>query len=666
MSDPLRSLADAARAVTAAATVDDVLEIVTDAARDVIGTRHGVARRGSNGAPPGPRLVAPLVARDGSSLGLIELWGKDGEFTASDEAIVIQLAQMAANAIETLELLNREHAARVEAEETGRRLLLEKQRAEALQRVGSAITGRLELQEIVQLATDSARELTPASFGAFFYNVISDAGEEYMLYTLSGVERSAFERFPMPRNTAIFAPTFNGEGIVRLDDVLADPRYGRSAPYHGMPEGHLPVRSYLAVPVITSSGEVAGGLFFGHPEPGMFSAEDERMVEGIAAQSAVAIENARLYQERTRTAQTLQRALLPPHLPDVDGLELAAIYRAAGEGNEVGGDFYDVFPQADGSWALVVGDVCGKGPEAAAVTALARYTLRAHAVAGLRPSYQLARLNDALLRQRAPGFVTVALARLERTATGARIEVATAGHPLPILSRAAGEAAPLGEIGTPLGIIERPELPEVMAELGPGDLLAFYTDGVSEAAAPRRLLAEPELAALVAERSAHGPLAVVEHLERTAVEIAAGQPRDDIACLALRVTAPRVVSERFPATLHAARDVAAALAPISEELGPRTAQDLRLLATELVANAVRHTGLAQGSVEVQLRLADDIVHLSVLDDGPGFDVPERPIEAPDGPGGWGLYLVDQCALRWGTERGERHRVWLELEREHAA
>ena len=118
MSHPLRSLADAARAVTAAATDEDVLTIVADAARDVIGARHGVARRGADGAPPGPRLVAPLVARDGSSLGLIELWDKPGEFTADDEAILVQLAQMAANAIETLELLNREHAARVEAEET--------------------------------------------------------------------------------------------------------------------------------------------------------------------------------------------------------------------------------------------------------------------------------------------------------------------------------------------------------------------------------------------------------------------------------------------------------------------------------------------------------------------------------------------------------------------
>ena len=629
MSDPLRSLADAARAVTAAATDEDVLEIVAYAARDVIGARHGVARRGPNGAPPGPRLVAPLLARDGSSLGMLELWDKDEAFTADDEAIVVQLAQMAANAIETLELLGREHAARVEAEETGRRLLREKQRAEALHSVGSAIAGRLELQEVVQLATDAARELTPAAFGAFFYNVISPSGESYMLYALSGVERSAFERFPMPRNTEIFAPTFNGEGLVRLDDVLADPRYGRSAPYHGMPEGHLPVRSYLAVPVITSNGEVAGGLFFGHPEPGMFSADDERMVEGIAAQSAIAIENARLYQERTRTAQTLQRALLPPHLPQIAGLELAAGYRAAGEGNEVGGDFYDVFPQGDGSWAVVIGDVCGKGPQAAAVTALARYTLRAHAVAGLRPSYMLMRLNDALLRQRAPGFVTVALARVDLTASGARVELATAGHPLPILA-AGGEAIPVGEVGTPLGIIEQPELPQVTLELAAGDLLAFYTDGVSEAAAPKHLLGEAELAALVAECAADGPRPVVEHLEATAVALSRGNPRDDIACLAVQVTPPPLVSERFPATLKAARDVAAALLPLAGRLDPRTAQDLRLLATELVANAVRHTGVVSGTVEVQLWLAGDRVHLSVLDDGPGFDPPRGRWSRPTG------------------------------------
>src|SRR4051812_9958277 len=258
----------------------------------------------------------------------------------------------------------------------------------------------------------------------------------------------------------------------------------------------------------------------------MFSEEDERMVEGIASQSAIAIENARLYQERTRTAQTLQKALLPPHLPAIDGITHAASYRAAGEGNEVGGDFYDVFPQSDGSYALVVGDVCGKGPQAAAVTALARYTLRAHAVAGLRPSYQLARLNDALLRQHAPGFVTVALARLEHTEHGARVELAVAGHPLPVLFQR-GDATLVGEVGTPLGVIERPDLPEVTLELPPGDLLVFYPDGVTEAAAPQRLLGDRDLAELVRERAPAGPRAVVEHLERTAVANAAGAPRDD-------------------------------------------------------------------------------------------------------------------------------------------
>jgi GAF domain-containing protein/anti-sigma regulatory factor (Ser/Thr protein kinase) len=668
-ADALRSLAVAARAVTAAATVDDVLDIAADAARSVIGASYGSARRQRGETPPpGPRLAAPLLARDGRSLGLIELSGKrdGGDFTVADEAILAQLAQMAANAIETLELLAREHAARVEAEETGRRLLREKQRAEALQRVGAALAARLELREIVQLATDAARELTPAAFGAFFYNVISDAGESYTLYTLSGVERSAFDGFPMPRNTEIFAPTFTGEAIVRFDDVTADARYGRMAPYHGMPEGHLPVRSYLAVPVIASTGDVLGGLFFGHPEPGMFSDEDERMVGGIAAQSAIAIENARLYQERTRTAQTLQRALLPPSLPEPEGLLFAAGYRAAGAGNEVGGDFYDVFEQSDGSFAVVVGDVCGKGPQAAAVTALARYTLRAHAVAALRPSYLLARLNDALLRQHAPGFVTAVLARVELTPEGARMEVTSAGHPAPVLARAAA-AAPLGEIGTPLGIASDPDLPETAVDLLPGDVVAFYTDGVTEAAAPRVLLDESDLADLVAARAASGPAAVVEALEQTAVRIADGQPRDDIAVLALMLppSGPAVALE-FPATLHAARDVADVLAPLRDELGPELAADLRLLATELVANAVRHAGVPDGSLEVRVRLTGDVVHLSVADDGPGFALPERPVTAPEGPGGWGLYLVDQCAARWGAERGDRHLVWLELERRDAA
>ncbi len=171
----------------------------------------------------------------------------------------------------------------------------EARRLEILLKVGAEIASELNLERAVQVVTDAATELTGAAFGAFFYNVPDAAGGSYMLYTLSGVSREAFSRFPMPRNTALFAPTFTGEGVVRSDDIREDPRYGRSAPHHGQPEGHLPVRSYLAVPVVSRSGGVIGGLFFGHPEPGRFGAEHERLAVGIAAHAAIAIDNARLY-----------------------------------------------------------------------------------------------------------------------------------------------------------------------------------------------------------------------------------------------------------------------------------------------------------------------------------------------------------------------------------
>jgi PAS domain S-box-containing protein len=142
--------------------------------------------------------------------------------------------------------------------------------------------------------TDASTSLSGAEFGAFFYNVVDAKGEAYLLYTLSGAPREEFQRLGLPRNTPLFEPTFSGTGVVRLDDVLKDPRYGTMAPHHGMPKGHLPVRSYLAVPVKSRSGEVLGGLFFGHSEVGVFTERAERCVLGIAAQAAIAIDNARL------------------------------------------------------------------------------------------------------------------------------------------------------------------------------------------------------------------------------------------------------------------------------------------------------------------------------------------------------------------------------------
>ena len=164
-----------------------------------------------------------------------------------------------------------------------------------------AVSAELDLHKLVQAVTDAATELSNAQFGAFFYNVVNDEGEAYTLYTISGVPREAFEKFPMPRNTAVFEPTFSGTGVVRSADIRKDPRYGRSAPYHGMPPGHLPVVSYLAVPVVSRSGEVMGGLFFGHEDVGVFTENEEQIVVALAAQAAVGIDNARLYDAMVRS-----------------------------------------------------------------------------------------------------------------------------------------------------------------------------------------------------------------------------------------------------------------------------------------------------------------------------------------------------------------------------
>ncbi|MFA6276814.1 MAG: PAS domain S-box protein [Pedobacter sp.] len=166
-----------------------------------------------------------------------------------------------------------------------------------LNSIGTAISEKLDVQEILQKVTDATTEITGAAFGAFFYNTFDESGESFMLFTLSGAPREAFEKFGMPRNTAIFDPTFSGQGIVRLDDVTKDPRYGKNAPHYGMPAGHLAVVSYLAVPVISTSGDVIGGLFFGHPEAGVFKAEHEEILASVASQAAVALDNSKLFEE---------------------------------------------------------------------------------------------------------------------------------------------------------------------------------------------------------------------------------------------------------------------------------------------------------------------------------------------------------------------------------
>ena len=400
----------------------------------------------------------------------------------------------------------------------------------------------------------------------------------------------------------------------------------------------------------------------------MFFLDDERMVEGIAAQSAIAIENARLYQERTRTAQTLQRALLPPHLPRVPGLELGRrlprgrrgepgrrrLLRRLRAGRRQLGD---------GRRRRRQGPAGRRGDGAGPLHAARARRRRA------APSYMLTRLNDALLRERAPGFVhRRARPRRAEIDQGARVDLATAGHPHPVLAHGRRRRDEWARSGTPLGIIERPEIARDPAQARPP---ATCSPSTPTASARRRrrskLLSEADLSALVAERAADGPRPMVEHLESDRGRARRRRParrhrlpgRPGPPAAAGRRSLPGDPAGR-------ARRGRRARAGGIGELGPphgagRPPCWPPSWSPMPSVTAASHGGTIE--LEAAPRQATD-VHLNVLDEGPGFD--------PSGPAGRGARrdqaagactLSTSCALRWGSERGERHRVWLELERQ---
>jgi PAS domain S-box-containing protein len=295
------------------------------------------------------------------------------------------------------------------------------------------------------------------------------------------------------------------------------------------------MRSVIIVPM-TTRGRTIGALTFVSGDSGRrFDEQDVELAQELARRCATAIDNARLYTERAYIARTLQESLLPIELPDIPGVEAAARFRPTGEGNEVGGDFYDMFETGNRGWTVVMGDVCGKGPDAAAVTALARYTLRAAAMRERLPSRSLAVLNEALLRQRDDRrFCTVAYAYIEKLDRGARVGVACGGHPLPLLLHADGSVEAVGEPGTLLGVVPDPDLEDRAVMLEPGDALVFYTDGVTESRGDSHI-DERRLAELIATCAGAGADAIAAKVEEAAVLSQGGRPRDDIAVLVLRV-----------------------------------------------------------------------------------------------------------------------------------
>jgi serine phosphatase RsbU (regulator of sigma subunit)/PAS domain-containing protein len=296
-------------------------------------------------------------------------------------------------------------------------------------------------------------------------------------------------------------------------------------------------RSVLIVPMIAGS-RVLGAITLATAESGRTLGRHElALAEELGLRAGTAVENARLYTERGRIDKTLQAAFLPDQLPQLPGVQVAARYRAAGELNEVGGDFYDVFSRGGRDWALVIGDVCGKGAQAARITALARYTLRAAAMLPDSPSQMLQILHAAMRQQlREANMCTVCFGSLELTHDAASLTLALGGHPQPLLLRPGAPARRLGQPGTVLGFLDEVQLTDVEVALAPGDTVLFYTDGLSDAGAPHGRLGEDGLETLVTSLSAADPEQLLDALEDAAVRRSDGRLRDDVALLAIRVS----------------------------------------------------------------------------------------------------------------------------------
>ncbi len=296
------------------------------------------------------------------------------------------------------------------------------------------------------------------------------------------------------------------------------------------------VRSWLAAPVTARSGEVLGTLFLGHRDPRAFDGRDELLIGGMVAHLAVALEKAELLAERAQVAHLLQETLLPPLLPSIPGVDCAARYRPTGSGNLVGGDFYDLFSTGEGMWGVVLGDVSGVGPEAAALTGIARYTIRAVARDD-GPSEVLRALNDALNNQRTDDrFCTALYLTLVPAATGVGVTLANGGHPPPLVLHDDGRVDVVtGASGLPLGMFPDAGVSDRQLTLAPGDAMILYTDGVIEARSPSGdQLGQERLEELVAGCAGRTADGIARRLELAVIDHQAGVTLDDVAVLVVR------------------------------------------------------------------------------------------------------------------------------------
>lgn len=422
----------------------------------------------------------------------------------------------------------------------------------------------------------------------------------------------------------------------------------------------------IGVPIADSGRRVVGSLCVADDRARLWTPNDidtlRHLVTGYeigALNQSVAPSRA---HERAAVAQAFQRGLLPPFLPAVPGLQVAARYRAGGQGADLGGDFYDVFSVGDDTWTFVVGDVSGKGVAAATVTALARYTLRATSVAGNSPARTLATLNDLLLHaEEGERFATIALAQARLVDGVAHIVLGLGGQPPPLLVRPSGEVEPVGQGGMALGLFGDINAADVEVRLVPGEALVIATDGL-----------DPEVLVSTLTANAAGDAAqICSAVMSTGVDRAADRRLgDDAVVLVMRVPtdAERAqgegLIERLPAHLGSALVARRALRPWldKQSLTGRQAEEIVLVMSELVTNASR---AGQTRIELRTWRTKSAIVLEVADDGDGLDVGLAVIDRPppEAERGRGLYLVRSIADSWEVvpgPRGTTVRCWFQI------
>jgi integral membrane sensor domain MASE1/anti-sigma regulatory factor (Ser/Thr protein kinase) len=433
----------------------------------------------------------------------------------------------------------------------------------------------------------------------------------------------------------------------------------------------------LAIVAVSFTANDSGPFVRPSQDDSLLLAQGFSMIVGLTGLILATITSQRRLAERRAQdlARDLQAELLPPQLPEIPRFEAAGWYRAGMQEQEAGGDFYDVFEAGPDRWVAVIGDVCGKGPEAASLTALARYTLRAVGREATSPSDALRALNDAILEQRSDQrFMTAVLVQLDVASPDRGVAVSNGGHPPPLLVRAGGEVEEVAtDGGMLLGIYPDPELVDQRLELLPGDALVLFTDGLVERRDP-----DDEPADQVTEllRASAGATADETAARLGQLALSNGhKPDDDVAVVVLRRVQSRDSSgagtARAPGDSIAVdlepgprcpAEARAALSPVAGELSTQVYLDLSLLVSELVTNSVRHAGLRSDDViRLQVEIYDRLVRVEVSDPGAGFSA-DLPEPAARRLGGWGLFLTKRLADRWGVDREDGWTtVWLEMD-----